>query len=263
MPIKKLTRLSILLVLLLIFACYKAGAEESLPLQVRVNKGSVNIRTDSTVNSEIICNITKGTNLEVVKEFYGWYKIRLPKNAPSFIRKDFVRLIAGMPGEVIKERVNIRLKPKESSPILGRANKNEVINILGEKGGWYKIEPTNNCFGWVNMEFLAEVPAIKKQEPTQEIVIPADKVGPEMGKQDIAPVDLVMIEGIVKPYGRFFKRITTHKLITIDNKVFLLKGDKPALDAVNYRKVRISGTLSNLPRQKYPLIEIKGIEVVD
>jgi len=290
-----LSRLAILLVSLLICLSYKAGAEEPMPFKTQVNKSGVNIRTDSTVNSEKICDIAKDTNLEVVKESYGWYKVRLPKNAPSFIRKDLINQIAGMPdvvikdrvnirlipdesssilggtrreklsilGEVIKERVNIRLGPNESAPILGKADKNEIINILGEEGGWYKIEPTNNCFGWINKGFLVKLPAKNQIEPTQAKTPPIDKEKLQPDKEDIASLKEVTIEGIVKPQGVFFRRIATHKLITTDNKIYLLKGNKPELDTLNYRKVTISGILTNLPNQKYPLIEIKKFGVID
>ena len=73
----------------------------------------------------------------------------------------------------------------------------------------------------------------------------------------------ITIEGIIKPYGKVFRRIATHKLITQDGKIFLLKGSKKNLDSLNYRKVKVMGKLSNLAKQKYPIIEILKIEVLD
>jgi uncharacterized protein YgiM (DUF1202 family) len=263
MTVQKLSSLAILLASLLICLPQKTEAEELLPFNAQVNKDNINIRTDSTINSEIICNISKGASLEVVREYYGWSKVRLPKSAPSFIRKDLIGQNADGPAKVVKERVNIRLRPNESSPILGKADKNEIINILGEKWGWYKIEPTNNCFGWISKGFLVKLPAKNQTEPTHVKVPPINKGQPQPDKKDITPVKEVTIEGIVKPQGIFFKRMATHKLITTDNKIYLLKRNKPELDTVNHRKVKISGALINLPNQKYPLIEIKKFEVID
>ena len=58
-----------------------------------INTNNINIRSDSTVISKVICVSSKGEPVEVVKESYEWYKIRLPKTAPSFIKKNLVSLI--------------------------------------------------------------------------------------------------------------------------------------------------------------------------
>ena len=111
-------------------------AQETMPFIGEINADNINIRSDSTVSSEIICKVNKGEQVEVTRERYGWYKIRLPKYAPSFIKKNLVTAIEDKPAnsfdklrdsgtelnrnaKVIKNRVNIRLHPNESSPILG------------------------------------------------------------------------------------------------------------------------------------------------
>lgn len=160
-------------------------AQELFPFQGEVNTNNINIRVDSTSASEVICTLNKNSKVEVLIELYNWYKIRLPKNAPCYIKKNMTDCINykindrpnPLPeattkkecqnAKIIKDRVNIRLKPNESSPILGIANKNETVNIITEKGEWYKIEPVQNSFGWAHKKFINKPQVIDSQKDTK------------------------------------------------------------------------------------------------
>jgi uncharacterized protein YgiM (DUF1202 family) len=229
--------------------------DKSTVFQGVINADNINIRTDSTVNSKIICKINKGEPVEVVKELYGWYKIRLPKIAPSYIKKNLVTLLGEKTAQVLEDNVNIRLDASESSWILGRVNMNEVVNILEDKGGWYRIEPVNNSFGWIHKKFIDKVDVLKKIEDVQSI--------PDIKKEERLISEKPTLEnniltGIIKPYGKVLGRKATHKLITEDNRVFLLKGNKESLDSLNYHRVKITGKL--IGAQKYPIVEVTKIE---
>lgn len=279
-----------LLFILIPFICF-AQEQDSLPQELtaapkdksglfpgEINADNIHIRYDSTVSSTIICIANNGEPVEVVKELYGWYRVRLPKTAPSFIKKNLVAIIDGKTAKVIKDNVNIRLKASESSPILGKADKNEVINILEENEEWYKIEPPNNSFGWVNKKFVNPAPqgatainlwggvnkasdTINKREEVEldKKIKEENKITDEKASQE----ENAPIEGIIKPYGKVIKRIATHKLITADNNVLLLKGNKGSLDSLNYHKVRVTGKSIHPKNSKHSIIEILKIEALD
>lgn len=261
-PLNKVVILFIILILFAYISPAQGEHSQNKPFlfQGVINGDGINIRSDSTVNSKIICTINKGCLVEVVRELYDWYKIRLPKTAPSFIKKDLVTIIGDKAAKVLKNNVNIRLNPSESSWILGKVNKNEVVNTFQEQGEWYKIEPVNNSFGWIHRNFVDKVAIMNKTEDVklaQEI-----KQENKIIKEKQAP-DKNTSEGIIKPYGKVLKRRATHKLITKDNKVFLLKGNKESLDNLNYHKVRVTGKLIGPGEQKYPIIEIIKMEALD
>lgn len=148
-------------------------AQEPVSFKEEINSDGINVRQDATVNSDIICVLKKGMEVEVVSEFFEWYKIRLPRVAPAFIKKPLTEcnsyfhptLSAGnafttktethcQNAKVLKMKVNIRLEPSESSAIIGTIDKDGVVNIVKEVQGWYQIEPTFNSFGWVNKKFI-------------------------------------------------------------------------------------------------------------
>lgn len=259
MPLPNKAFLSFIILLCMIAASL---AENFKPFSGVVNEDNINIRSDSTVNAKIICTINKDQPLEVVAEKYGWYKVRLPKNAASFVRKDLVTPIDNQTLKISKDKVNIRLQPNEESPILGQADKNEVVIISESKGQWYKIEPINNSFGWIYKKFLDM--ATQKIPPPPPMIKPAEEtITIQTTEEEKVNQDFI-IEGVIKPYGKVFNRRATHKLI--DNKtadVYLLKGDRQSLDALNYHRVKITGKLLADQKSKYPIVEVIKMEMVD
>lgn len=145
---------------------------QNLPFQGQINEDNINIRSDSTVGSEIICRVNKGEKVEVLSQLYDWYKIRLPNQAPCYVRKDLLEctkydnspIMRCISVKAVRDRINVRLKPDESSPILGRMDKDETANIIKSQGDWYKIEPAQNSYGWISKIFITEVlPKIDKR----------------------------------------------------------------------------------------------------
>ncbi len=148
-------------------------SQTSFPFTGRVNTDGVNLRVDSTVGSSVICKLGKGEKVEVVSGLYDWYKIRLPANAPSYIRKDLVNVsetekqkTVTKPGSlekvdysavVSKERINVRLMPTESSAVLGKLDKGEIVQIEGADNDWFRIKPIAESYGWVHKKFVDTV----------------------------------------------------------------------------------------------------------
>ena len=251
--------------IIFIIACFSFAqvvfAATSVPFCGKINADNINVRADATITSAVICIFPKGKPVEVVSEAYEWYKIRLPKEAPSYLRKDLVECINMDPvtnpgkclsAKVIKDRINIRLSPSESSWILGKINRLTVVNILSEDRDWYRIQPVYNSFGWVNKKFVNKdlMPPVKSQEPA--VVI-----------KDTKPSGQLIIEGKVSPYGIVLWRKATHKLITSEGKVYFLKGNRKSLNSLNYRRVKVTGKLISPANSKYPIIGIDSIEVLN
>ena len=235
-----------------------AFAQDFQKFNGEITSDNINIRTDSTVGSDIICALKKHDKVEVTAELYDWYKVRLPKNAPSFVKKSFFKcmpsqaqhsLSAAAPARgnacasatAINDKINVRFKPSENSQILGKVKSNEIVNVVSDSEGWLKIEPIRDSFGFVNKKFvnkLSATPPVPEQ-PSQELVV---------------------VTGIVQPYGKIFGRKATHKLVS-EEKTYLLKGNKQSLDSINYQKVKVTGKIND-PKQKYPIIEVASIEAM-
>ena len=244
----------ILLTIFTLTTCvsFAEDKEKGYLFQGEVNSDNINIRSDSTTTAQVISKINKSEYVDVLSESYGWYKIRLPANTPSFINKKFVSLVDDKTAKVLKDNVNIRLRPDTASPILGNANKDDTVNILGDSGEWYKIEATANSYGWVHKTFVnksekKQVKLAKKTETEAEKTTAIDKN--------------ITVEGIIRP--KTFTRIASHKLITDDDKVYLLKGNRESLNPLNRHRVKITGQLADPTKQEDPIIEVEKIEALD
>jgi len=256
----KTGRLASIFLLLSSIFCATVFAATPAGFNGQINADNINVRVDATVGSALICSLAKGEIVEVVAEAYDWYKIRLPKEAPSYVKNDLVECINSDPvtnpgkclsAKIIKDRINIRLGPSESSWILGKADKLTIVNILAQKNGWYKIQPIYQSYGWVNKKFVSK-----------EITLPKKQEVAELPAKDIESSAPLVVEGTISPYGVVLWRKATHKLTTSDNKIYFLKGNRKSLDTLNYHKVKVTGKLISPAASKYPIIQVNIIEAL-
>ncbi len=234
--------------------CYSPVSAQETKFQYEVNADGIHIRSDSTVSSAVVCALKKGDVLEVVSEAYGWYKVRLPALAPAFIHKSMVAAADNQTATVVRDNVNIRLGPGTSSPVVGKVKKDQVVAITSDQGDWYGIQPPPTAYGWINKKFVSKTITFAQppQPPPQPQAQAASPSQPE----------ILQLEGVIKPYGLFFRGPIAHKLLTGDNRVFLLKGDRKVLDSLNNHKVKISGVIDQAEKQKYPVLRIRGAEEI-
>ena len=236
-----------------------AQTNQTFPFMGRVKAKDINVRVDSTVSSGVICQAQENDRLQVIAELYEWYKIRLPKYAPAYINKAMVELVDAQTAKVAKDRVNIRLMPTETSAVIGTAAQGEAVNILEFRRDWYKIHPVQNSFGWIHKKFVEKGPRMEMPVLTQKLLQPEQKLVSEKP----AVGEAIALEGILKSYGRVFKRQATHKLIDKEKKVYLLKGNTAILNSLTRLKVKVNGRITSPPKARYPLIEVDKIEVLN
>jgi len=148
-----------------------------------VNSDNINIRADSTVTSEVISKANKSDIVETVAEKYDWYKIRLPREACVYIKEELVELLDGpatseatedkipLQAKVAASNVNIRLKPSLESRIIGKADYNQTVEVIEKQDGWYKISPTNSCYGWIHKKFVEPAEEIPEPVKIEEIEV--------------------------------------------------------------------------------------------
>lgn len=230
----------------------------------------VNIRSDSTVSAESILKVDKNKRLSIVSESYDWYKVRIPVSATAFVKKELILPDAEKKelGSASKDNVNIRLRPDTSAPILGKLKLNDPVVILTEERGWYKIEPTRNCYGWINKKFVKKI----EEEPAPVSARPLKADKPAEPKEKAAPAAVkiadnsIIAQGLVRP--KVITGLATHKLVrasvtgSTGKSLYLLNSSKVNLDEFIGRRVKLSGKVSN-PSAKNPTIEVDTIEVAD
>jgi len=244
-----------------------AFSQEKYPFYAAVVIDGVNVRTDSTINSEVIINLSKGDVVSVIKEFYDWYKIILPKNAVCYVFSRYISASSQNSGAINSENVNVRMAPNTKSAILGRLKKGTIVNITNFAGDWYTIEPTNETYGWIHKS------VVKSAEDTNFIPQPATIKSTNTSATTAAiitaqnkkeePKNTLEIEGTVSGQKKslgLFKKQLSYKLTTADNKAYILTTNKYKLNDYINNKVRVKGrTVLGSSNPDYPTIEVEEI----
>ncbi len=224
-------------------------AQEAFPFKGEVNEPDVNVRSDSTIGAPVVCILKKGEHIYVISGAYDWYKIRLPRSAVAYVHKDFILLSDDRSARVLKEKVNVRLRPDTSAPILGQVNKGVIVTVLRNVGDWYKIDPPEGTTGWVNKNFINRVSVVTP--------VPA----PVAAAQSTPAVqENLIVEGLLK--RKFFTQVATHKLITDSGEFFLLKGDAKTFDRFLNHKVRVVGIVVHDAASPSVILNVEKVEVL-
>lgn len=63
--------------------------------------------------------------------------------------------LAVTPGKVTASSIKVREEGSTSGKVLFNLSKNEVVNVLDEKDGWYKVLYNNEKEGWASKEYIS------------------------------------------------------------------------------------------------------------
>ncbi len=237
-------------------------AQEEFPFFVKIGPKGANLRTDSTVSSEVIIELNKDDIVQVKGVLYDWYKVDLPDLAPCYVFSGYVKTPDNKTGFITADNVNIRLGPDKKSKILGKLSKGASVNIVALEGEWYKIHPDKSLYGWIHKSTATPLSKeIARQQPFL-----AD--GGITVVLDPEQEDTFAVEGVLQDKGkpsRLFKKKIPYKLVTAEGKIYLLEGNETLLAKYANYKVKVVGNISKVDKaiEKYPVLVIKHIERVN
>lgn len=122
----------------------------------QAKRENVNIRFDSTTFADIIGNLQEAEKVEVIREKYGWYQIKLPSRLNCWAWAEFIKPSEKNQGLTTAANVNIRSQPSRKGEILGRLNKGDKVSLRGKKENWAKISCYPYAKGWVHSRLLVK-----------------------------------------------------------------------------------------------------------
>ena len=128
-----------------------AGAQD---LTAEIIGDNINVRGDSTSMSQVLCTLSKGTRINIVQEKFDWYKIRLPQSFKAYAATKYIDVIGPKKGKVNATTLNLRLTSSTDAPVIGKAQVNDLVQIIGKEGDWYKLSAYPYGTGWINKKFV-------------------------------------------------------------------------------------------------------------
>lgn len=146
----------------------------------------LNVRENPTVESKLVGKMLSGNKLDVVNTENGWTKIKL-NGQEAFVSAEFTKSTYYVTAGVL----NVRAGANTDSEILGKLNKNDVIETTNQvQNEWLQFD-YNGKTGYVHVPFLTgTAPVIEKKEEAPERVntpVKSNKV--VKGKESVKNVE--------------------------------------------------------------------------
>lgn len=130
---------------------------EAKPAVGLVTGERVNVRASSSLSSEVISQLPRGSEVQVLSIREGWYKIRLPFSVSVYVAKAFLQLEEGK-AKVVGSQVQVRAGAGRAFTSLGFLSEGERVGIRRVMGEWVEIDPPPSCAGWVHSKYVELLP---------------------------------------------------------------------------------------------------------
>ena len=129
----------------------------------------LNVRENPNVESKLVGKVLSGNTLDVINTENGWTKIKL-NGKEAFVSADFTKSTYYVTAGVL----NVRAGANTDSEILGKLNKNDVIETTNQvQNEWLQFD-YNGKVGYVHVPFLTgTAPVIEKKEVVAQEEAPA------------------------------------------------------------------------------------------
>lgn len=150
---------------------FKLSVSNSQPAIVgngKVKVNNLNVRTNpSTSTGKVVGQLNTGATFEVIEVHENWVEIKY-FNRPAFISsaRQYIELLdadskpVGTPTSLVKvktgsDTLNVRTLPSINGVVIGKLANNEVVEVYGEKNGWFLIL-VNGLPGYINASYTEQ-----------------------------------------------------------------------------------------------------------
>jgi len=113
-----------------------------------VSSGTLNVRDAADKSGNKLGVVTMGTQLEVLGEENGWFKINY-NGSTAYVMKTFVDVEYA---KVLSDTLNVRATASKDGAILGKLAKDNVVYPTGYQDGWVQISYNGNT-GYISADY--------------------------------------------------------------------------------------------------------------
>ncbi len=134
-----------------------------VPGPATVAVDNLNVRGQAGLKGEVVAHLKKDESVTVLSEITldkhkadepsQWAKIALPSSSGVWVRSSF---IDAKDKTVLPKKLNLRAGPSEDYSVLGVIERGTVVNEVGSKGEWTKIEAPTNTFAFIAAIYLKQ-----------------------------------------------------------------------------------------------------------
>ncbi len=155
----------------------------------------VNIRTRPSIASEVIQQLNTGENVTILdrinlndpqpNEPKEWFRIKIPSSTELWISSEYI----DGSNKVNASRLNVRAGPGQNFSVVGRIERDTVVQPIRASAGWTAIQPLDATVAYVASEYIRE----SSTAQANEILEPETKPEPvaEVSSEDEIPEIIV------------------------------------------------------------------------
>lgn len=125
------------------------------PFTGKVTKNKVRLRLQPTLESAILRELNSGDMIVILGETDEFFAVETPPDVKAYIFRTYV-----LDGIVEGNRVNVRLEPDLSSPVLTQMNSGDPVlggGIYSKDKRWIEFTPPPSTRFYVSREFIEKV----------------------------------------------------------------------------------------------------------
>jgi len=104
-----------------------------------INGSVINVRSGPGSTYMIDGNLYQDTEVQILDSSAGWYKIQ-KGSLTGWVSASLLQIKQEDKVQVIKELVNLRSGPSTSYGIVAKAEKGDILTLLGSSGDWFKVQ---------------------------------------------------------------------------------------------------------------------------
>lgn len=140
-----------------------------------VTASALNIRSGPSADCDKVAKLYKGKTVEILEKSNGWYKVRVSNSVVGWGSSKYISTggssesnsnqnsspsngtaINGNGKVNVSSRLNIRSGAGTGYSLVGKANNGDVVQLLEQSDGWYKIKLSNGVTGWANSQYISK-----------------------------------------------------------------------------------------------------------
>ena len=145
----------------------------------------VNVRTRPSIASEVIHQLDTGEKVTILdrinlndpqaNEPKEWFRIRIPSETELWISSDYI----DSSNKVKASRLNVRAGPGQNFSVVGRIERDTVVEPIRVSAGWTAIQPLDATVAYVASEFIRESSTARASEILEPEPQPVAEVSSE------------------------------------------------------------------------------------
>ena len=141
-----------------VFCIITASASSTTPAAGTVTTSSGNLYVRSSPGGNIISDLARGSNVAIVSEENGWYKVEYTSGSYGYSHADYITPINGSIYKQVKTSSgNLYVRSSPAGTVINSLASGTKVAVISETNGWSKVVYNGNSTGYVSSAYLVNV----------------------------------------------------------------------------------------------------------